>query len=243
MISRLFSFSFKRIFKSWFCWGVMIITSIIFFVSMFGFLNLGAEKIDNKKAFDRVGFRGLMSLLSFLFLSLSLSNLTQFVIDKPNLIFIISKHYERLKVLCVKLLVYFLFVLIFLGFLVVNAYILNIYSSRKFHGALWRDNKDFFINFCLQMFLLMIYNILFWSIISLYFSQKAFTLLVSIFQFVAIFLHFFIYLILLQINDDITQNYVVYVKEVLLNNLFFCPISFVTFVIGISCFYKMDLRI
>lgn len=45
------------------------------------------------------------------------------------------------------------------------------------------------------------------------------------------------------LNKDISNDYVLFVKEILLNNLFFCPISLVTFTFGISCFYKMDLRI
>ena len=92
---------------------------------------------------------------------MGLSNLSKFVIDRQNLIFVISKHYERLKVLIVKMLVLFLFVLIFVTYLSIGAYVLNLYAKKNFHVALWTSNKDFFTNFCLEILLLTIYNILF----------------------------------------------------------------------------------
>ncbi len=242
--SKLFSFAFKKIFKSWFCWSVLFITVVVFFMTIFGVINLSTRKPFGTKIIDRCDIRLWMSFFTFWFLSISMSNLAQFIVDKQNLIFIISKHYERLKVISIKLLFFALFSLIFVIFLIIDAYILNLYATQKFHVYLWNGPKDFLIHFCLQISLLMIYNILFWSIIALYFNPKIFAIIVFVSQFFTIFLYYFIGPMLEKIlNKDISNDYVLFVKEILLNNLFFCPISLVTFTFGISCFYKMDLRI
>jgi len=42
---------------------------------------------------------------------------------------------------------------------------------------------------------------------------------------------------------DKENDCTLFVNEKVVNNLFFCPISVVTFTIGVSCFYRIDLRI
>ncbi len=246
MNSQLMSFSFKSIFKSRFCWSTLIITTVVFFISSFGIMHLCASNIDygDVKRIDKVDIRLWMSFFTYFILSISLSNLSKFVIDRQNLIFVISKHYERLKVLLVKMFVFFFFALIYVLALSIGAHVLNLYARKTFHVALWASNKAFFMNFCLQILLLTIYNILFWSTISLYASQKYYIILITFFQFSFIFIHLFMNPILKKILDkEVEYDYVLFVNEKLVNNLFFCPISVVTFTIGISCFYRMDLRI
>ena len=44
-------------------------------------------------------------------------------------------------------------------------------------------------------------------------------------------------------KENVENDYTLFVNEKVVNNLFFCPISVATFTIGVSCFYRMDLRI
>jgi hypothetical protein len=85
---------------------------------------------------DKVDIRLWMSFFTYFILSISLSNLSKFVIDRQNLIFVISKHYERLKVLFVKMFVFFFFALIYVLALSIGAHVLNLYARKKFHVAL-----------------------------------------------------------------------------------------------------------
>ena len=211
-------------------------------MSVFGIMHLRNYVDYDVEHIDKVDIRLWMSFFTYFILSISLSNLSKFVIDRQNLIFVISKHYERLKVLLTKILVFFFFALIFVLSLSIGAHILNLYARKRFHVALWASKKTFFMNFCLQILLLTIYNILFWSTISLYASQKYYIILITIFQFSFIFIHLFMNPILGKILDK-ENDCTLFVNEKVVNNLFFCPISVVTFTIGVSCFYRMDLRI
>lgn len=130
-------------------------------MSVFGIMHLRNYVDYDVKRIDKVDIRLWMSFFTYFILSISLSNLSKFVIDRQNLISVISKHYERLKVLLTKILVFFFFALIFVLSLSIGAHILNLHARKRFHVTLWASNKAFFINFCLQILLLTIYNILF----------------------------------------------------------------------------------
>ena len=76
-------------------------------MSVFGIMHLRNYVDHDVKRIDKVDIRLWMSFFTYFILSISLSNLSKFVIDSQNLIFVISKHYERLKVLLTKISVFF----------------------------------------------------------------------------------------------------------------------------------------
>ena len=76
-------------------------------MSVFGIMHLRNYVDYDVKRIDKVDIRLWMLFFTYFILSISLSNLSKFVIDRQNLISVISKHYERLKVLLTKILVFF----------------------------------------------------------------------------------------------------------------------------------------
>ena len=242
----LFNFTFKKTFKSCFCWLLLIFSSIFFFLTSFAIVNIFTitkMTFAGKPFIYKSGMRKFIWLSLFLTITISIALLMNFVIDKKNLIFILSKHYNRINCLCIKILCSFFFSLFFICLLIVIGFLLNKYTKSK-HDVVIYTNKDFLINFCLQTILFWIYNILFWSIITLI-NQKLFLFLLLFSQLFMVFMTIFFDKLLKLIlkMDYMSEDYPLHIIEVYLHNVFFCPISFITLSLGIGFFYKMDLRI
>lgn len=118
-------------------------------MSVFGIMHLRNYVDYDVEHIDKVDIRLWMSFFTYFILSISLSNLSKFVIDRQNLIFVISKHYERLKVLLTKILVFFFFALIFVLSLSIGAHILNLYARKKISRCFVGKQENFLYEFLL----------------------------------------------------------------------------------------------
>lgn len=246
MSFSIFSLTIKKIFKSYYCWLLVIISTLIFFLINIAMINLFIEKEYDRDFARRYVIRIFYVITLFSVLSIVISNLTNFAIDKQNLIFILSKHYKRISCLCAKILALFLFLLFFISLLILSTFFLNFYGTvekKDLPNKIW-DDEEFFINCCVQIFLCTIYNVLFWSMIVIYFNQRFFRLFSTFSLILCAFVYGFSDMILGRIlNKEIKMEYSFFIREIFLHNVFYCPISFFGFTLGICYFHKMDLRI
>lgn len=250
MFFDIFRLAFKKIFKSYFCWLLIVLSTLVFFLINLAFLKLITYKnynhFDSFKNLWQKPIRTIYVITLFSVLTIVISNLAHFAIDKQNLIFILSKQYNRIACLCEKILALFLFTLFFIGLLIVSTLFLNFLGTKINEGVynkIW-SNDELYKNCCLQIFFCLVYKLLFWPMIDLYFSQRVFKLLSTFSLILCSFLYGSIDLFMEKLLDrKIDAEYSFFIREIFLHNVFYCPISFVGFVLGLSYFDKIDLRI
>ena len=232
--------------KSSYCWLLIVVSTVCLFLFNYGALNVLVSTKESMQQIDpglKLVLRTFYMTVLVNVLNIVIANLANFTIDKGNLIFILSKHNKRSTCLYNKVLALFIFSIIFVGFLILSTSLLNHCEKQKIGVNLW-TNEEFFKNCCGQIFLYATYCVLFWPIISLYCNHKSFKLIISFSQIFCTIIYIGIGEILKKIlNRDIDVDYDLFIKEIFLHNVFYCPVSFVTFVIGVYCFHRMDLRI
>ena len=231
--------------KSSYCWLLTIVSVVCLFLLNYAALNV----LHPKKLMSQIDpglklvLRTFYMMILVNVLNIVIANLANFTIDKGNLIFILSKHYKRSTCLYAKVFALFVFLLFLETFSFLFTSLFNYFVKQKIGANLW-TNEEFFKNCGGQIFLYTTYCVLFWSIISLYCSHKSFKLITSVLQIFRTIIYVGIGEILKKIlNRDIEVDYDLFVKEIFLHNVFYCPISFSAFIIGVYCFHRMDLRI
>ena len=231
--------------KSSYCWLLTIVPVICLFLFNYGSLSVfHPEKLMSQ--IDpglKLVLRTFYMIILVNILNIVIANLANFTIDKGNLIFILSKHYKRSTCLYAKVFALYVFLSFLEIFSILFTSLLNHCVKQKIGANLW-TNEEFFKNCCVQIFLYTTYCVLFWSIISLYCNHKSFKLITSILQIFCTIIYAGIGEILKKILDrNIEVDYDLFVKEIFLHNVFYCPISFTAFIIGSYYFHRMDLRI
>ena len=242
----VFNLAFKKMIRSLYCWLLTIVPAVCFFLINYGVLNVLVKTKKSMPQIDpglKLVLRTFYMIVLVNILNIVIANLANFTVDKGNLIFILSKHYKRSTCLCAKVLALFVFLLFLELFLILFTFLLNHCVKQKIGANLW-TNEELFKNCYGQIFLYAIYCVLFWPMISLYCNNKSFKLITSFSQIFYTIIYAGIGEILEKIlNKSIDVDYELFVKEIFLHNVFFCPLSFVTFIMGICCFHRMDLRI
>lgn len=239
----VFILTFKRIFKSWYCWLLLLISIVIYLLTTYGLIWTAIDKKNGTRMNKKI-FRSFYLLLLFIILGVVISSLTEFAIDKQNLIFILAKHYKRVNCLLEKIIALSLFMIVFNVFLDLGLFLMNVIIKENYDLQIWESNSELFSNCYVQIFLYVIYNTLFWSMASLYLNHKYCKLLLTLSQIGVASLY--IYLdITFAISDKFKNKteYTLFFKEIFLPNVSYCPISFITFILGLNYFYKKDLRI
>ncbi len=239
----VFILTFKKIFKSWYCWMLLLISIVIFLLTTNGLIYTCIDGHKGTKMNKKI-FRSFYLLLLFIILGIVISSLTEFAIDKQNLIFILSKHYKRINCLLEKIIALSSFLMIFIGLLDLGLFLMNVILKKEYDVQLWESSSELFSNCYAQIFLYVIYNTLFWSMASLYLNHRYCKLLLTLSQIGVVSLY--IYLdITFMVNEKFKNKveYTLFFKEIFLPNVSYCPISFITFILGLNYFYKTDLRI
>lgn len=240
----VFTLTFKRIFKSLYCWMLVLISISIFLLVTYGFIHIclnGNEKPDvsNKKM-----IRSFYLFFLFIILGVVVSSLAEFAIDKQNLIFILSKQYKRINCLLEKIVALSIFLMIFIICLSLGFFLINIKTKEEYDLQIWA-NSELFPNCFQQIFLCTLYNVLFWSIATLYLNHKYCKLLLTLSQIAVISLYIYLEIAFNIKNEKLKNDtgYTLFLKEIFIPNVSYCPFSFITFILGLGYFYKKDLRI